>query len=107
MTIEKIKHDSNGSLTVTINGKEWSGVRENSRFWPEVQAAIDNGMEIEPEFSQSELDQKAQDKINQDSRDYLTATDWYIIRNQETGEEIPVDILEKRQDARAAVIDNL
>lgn len=37
------------------------------------------------------------------ARDYLTATDWYVIRKLETGKEIPADVLEKRQAARDRV----
>ena len=42
-------------------------------------------------------------EINANARYYLASTDWYVIRNQETGEEIPADVLEKRQQARDAV----
>lgn len=33
----------------------------------------------------------------------LSDTDWYIIRQQEAGVEIPEDILEKRQQARLEI----
>lgn len=46
----------------------------------------------------------AQQKINQESRDYLNSTDWYVIRQQETGVAIPQDILDARQAAREAIV---
>jgi len=35
---------------------------------------------------------------------YLAETDWYVIRNQETGVAIPQDILTARAEARAAIV---
>lgn len=44
-------------------------------------------------------------EINNASRAYLLSTDWYVIRNTETGEPIPEEISTKRNDARASVKD--
>lgn len=41
---------------------------------------------------------------NSDALAYLSQTDWYVIRKQETGEAIPVEVLDKRQAARKAVV---
>lgn len=41
---------------------------------------------------------------NSDALGYLSQTDWYVIRKQETGEAIPADVLDKRQAARKAVV---
>ena len=43
---------------------------------------------------------------NRDAREYLISTDWYVTRQAETGKEVPADILTKRAEARAAVIEN-
>jgi hypothetical protein len=43
-------------------------------------------------------------KINEESRSYLSSTDWYVIRQQETGVAIPQDILDARQAAREAIV---
>ena len=43
-------------------------------------------------------------RINADALAYLASTDWYVIRKQETGAEIPVDILAKRQEARDSIV---
>lgn len=47
---------------------------------------------------------QAQIKINAESRAYLLATDWYTLRQVETGEAVPEDILTARQAARDAVV---
>jgi hypothetical protein len=41
--------------------------------------------------------------INAEARAYLASTDWYVIRNQETGETIPPEVLDLRQQARERV----
>lgn len=42
---------------------------------------------------------------NQEARAYLNSTDWYVIRNQETGVAIPEEIAIKRQEAREQIIE--
>ena len=49
-----------------------------------------------PEPSQKE---KATQKIRE-AENYLSQTDWYVLRFIETGKEIPFDIKNKRQEAR-------
>ena len=44
-----------------------------------------------------------QDK-NEDAREYLASTDWYVTRKAETGVEIPQDILDLRAQARLEVL---
>lgn len=34
---------------------------------------------------------------------YLDETDWYVARKAETGKEIPLEIVEKRQEARNTI----
>lgn len=40
---------------------------------------------------------------NQEKRAYLLSTDWYVIRQAETGIPVPEDILEARQLARESI----
>ncbi|HCH1064859.1 TPA: hypothetical protein NKP31_004478 [Vibrio parahaemolyticus] len=47
--------------------------------------------------------ERAQFDIDNDYRRYLAETDWYVIREQETGEAIPADVKANRAEARAAV----
>ena len=49
--------------------------------------------------------EQLQEQVNAEARAYLSSTDWYIIRLQETGEAIPEDVLEERAEARASVVD--
>lgn len=44
---------------------------------------------------------------NAEARAYLASTDWYVIRQQETGTPIPPDVLTKRQEARSSVIESV
>lgn len=46
-----------------------------------------------------------QAKSNAEARAYLTSTDWYVIRFQETGVAIPVDIAAARQAARDSIVE--
>ena len=46
---------------------------------------------------------KRQEEVNREARGYLSETDWYIVRNMETGAEVPKEILVKRAEARATV----
>ena len=47
----------------------------------------------------------ARDKavINKESRAYLKATDWYVVRESETSVAVPDDVTQARSDAREAV----
>ena len=51
-----------------------------------------------------EIAANAQAAINQESRSYLTSTDWYAIRESETGVAVPDDVIQARADAREAVV---
>lgn len=52
----------------------------------------------------AEKAKEVQEQVNHEARRYLAETDWYVIRQQETGEAIPADILTERQSARERVI---
>ncbi|EOD9110298.1 hypothetical protein ACJRNF_004599 [Vibrio parahaemolyticus] len=47
--------------------------------------------------------QRAQFDIDNDYRRYLRETDWYVIREQDTGEPIPDNIKQNRIKARMAI----
>ena len=49
--------------------------------------------------------EELQAQKNAEARAYLASTDWYVVRKAETGTEIPVDVLEKRQAARDSVVE--
>jgi len=50
-------------------------------------------------------DLEAQAVINKTNRDYLASTDWYVLRKSDAGTAIPSDIVTKRAEARAAVVE--
>ncbi|EMY6817440.1 hypothetical protein ABCL21_004458 [Vibrio parahaemolyticus] len=47
--------------------------------------------------------QRSQFDIDNDYRRYLRETDWYVIREQDTGEPIPDNIKQNRIKARMAI----
>ena len=64
----------------------------------------DNDVWLEDILRWGTLDEMYALYYNKVARDYLDSTDWYIIRNTETGVVIPTDILTKRQTAREAIV---
>lgn len=61
--------------------------------------------EVRLRQQQVEVEQLAREKESQglEARRYLASTDWYIIRQQETGKAVPVEILAERQQARDSI----
>lgn len=53
----------------------------------------------------TKVQQEEQERINKEARAYLASTDWYVIRNQETGVAVPQDILDARAAARTSIIE--
>lgn len=47
--------------------------------------------------------EQLQEMSNNEAKQYLMSTDWYVTRKVETGEEIPADILGARAEARASI----
>ena len=50
------------------------------------------------------IEASAQEVTNSESIDYLASTDWYVIRNAETGVVVPDDVTTARAEARAAIV---
>ena len=50
-----------------------------------------------------EIAASAQAIINKESRAYLNATDWYVVRESETGIAVPAEVAQARAEARATV----
>jgi hypothetical protein len=48
-------------------------------------------------------DQVEQERINRESLAYLASTDWYVVRQIDTGEYPPQDVINNRILARAAI----
>lgn len=60
------------------------------------------GLVERPPMSPGEL----QEIKNRTARAYLAKTDWYVIRQQETGEKMPEEVAERRKNARLEVIEH-
>lgn len=58
-------------------------------------------IKIDP-IKQSKIEQE---RSNAENLAYLASTDWYIVRQSETGVPVPDDILEARQAARDSIVD--
>lgn len=106
--IETLKIQGDGYL---VNGTMSVPAVDGNRHYEEVKRAIAGGNEeyptpiaVDPEFTQAELDKQAQDVINAEAQTYLYSTDWYIIREQETGVVVPQAILDARAEARLKIV---
>jgi len=58
-------------------------------------------------ITQAEVDEREaaaeRERVNEESRAYLRETDWYVIREADTGEPVPQEVRDKRQAPRLAV----
>lgn len=78
------------------------------KLYPQVVRTVGNdafdadGNKVDYDLQAVETE-AAQQQLNQESLVYLSSTDWYVIRQQETGVAIPQDILDARQAAREAI----
>ncbi len=52
----------------------------------------------------AEAAEVARTERNEAARAYLRETDWYIIRNIETGAAVPSEVIERRTAERAKVV---
>ena len=55
------------------------------------------------EMKAAEAQASKQEAANKEARDYLGSTDWYIVREAETGVPTPQEIRDARQEARLKV----
>ena len=72
---------------------------------------IESGMDIKPDengypinvpYPEPSEEEKAQTEISE-LESYLNSTDWYATRFAEVGKEIPIEIKEKREQARVRI----
>ena len=55
------------------------------------------------EMKAEEANQAEQDAIDTEAKAYLASTDWYLVREMETGVPTPQEIKDARQEARLKV----
>ena len=89
--------------------------KENQPYFePSQEIILRDGLEeiTEEEFNQIVLDintpteeQVLEQKIAE-AQAYLNSTDWYYARKAETGEDVPVEVVEKRLASRKFIQDN-
>ena len=48
--------------------------------------------------------EQLQAEVNAEAKVYLASTDWYVVRQSETGVVIPADILQARAEARLRIV---
>ena len=102
-TVKEIRDIDTDTLTgYLVDGKSVP-LSDGNKDYQEVQEWLKTNTS-EPAYTQAELDKHTQDKINQEARQYLADTDWYIIRLQENGIAIPQAVLDLRATARTKVI---
>ena len=84
----------------------WKAVEDNSTIerFGFTRADFPNAVAPELPVYVPVLISHEQMQKNAEARGYLASTDWYIVRKTETGVEIPADVVQKRQAARAAVV---
>lgn len=66
---------------------------------PAIGSSFDGKTFVEPKS------EPTQDQINAEAKAYLSLTDWYVIRQLETGAAIPDEILSARAESRAKVVE--
>ena len=100
-----LKRNINGGIDATINHSQYGEIPTTLEGEQLEKAEAGDFGEVLPltESDNERIAQLEQEAINAENLAYLTSTDWYIVRKQETGAEIPDDILTKRQKAREAI----
>ena len=85
---------------VEISPEQWHGLLAAEASGKKISADA-GGYPIVVE--REETPEQLRMSKNATARAYLTSTDWYVIRNIETGVAIPEDILKAREAARQSV----
>lgn len=80
-------------------------VRNDGLGWRSVSGPGDCTVDEFYSDIQPSLEVNPQVELNREARAYLASTDWYVIRFQENGQEIPQEILDARQAARDNVVE--
>lgn len=59
--------------------------------------------EVEAHINPPKTAEQLQAEINAEAKAYLASTDWYVVRQAETGIAVPADVVEARAEARAKI----
>ena len=101
----KLLLDSEGGLSGWLVNDDMSVPNDPAnRHCADVLVWIAEGNTPAPAFTDAEIAANTQEAINTESLAYLDSTDWYVIRQTESGVAVPVDITTARTAARLAVV---
>jgi hypothetical protein len=107
----KVTEKSGASIEYINDGEVLNRLHLMGHGLPEREELDENGEPtgniIPAEYTVEITDitqQVEQEKINAESLKYLQDTDWYIIRELDSGVPCPVEIKTARANARAAII---
>lgn len=102
--ITKLKKQCDGLLATLDDGTTVSiPFGYSGHYNSQIQEHLDNGGEIEVEFTDEELAQQAIDKAKAEAQAYLASTDWMVIRFADTGVVIPDEVKALRAEARLKI----
>ena len=85
-------HDSIPEPKIEVTEEQWQTATENNHNY--VDSDGSTRLVEEPLTSEQRIIQ---------ARAYLSETDWYVIRQSDSGEEMPSDIRTKRAEARETI----
>lgn len=100
MEIQTVKIKGEGFL---LNGEMSVPKADGNREYELIKEWLKDNTP-EPEFTDEELAQQEQDKVNAEALKYLESTDWYVTRFMDTGVEIPELVKSAREEARARIV---
>lgn len=101
--IQTVKIQGEGYL---LNGIMNIPKVNGNREYELIKQWLEDGNTPEPEFTEEELAQQELQVKLQEAQAYLNSTDWYYARKAETGEDVPVEVVEKRLASRKLIQDN-
>lgn len=87
---------------IEINDDEHMKIIDEANSTGKIIKANDKGYPLLVDPPEPSKTEKAKEKITQ-LMDYLSQTDWYVIRFADEGKEIPIDIRNKRHEARIEI----
>ena len=83
-----------------LNGTMSVPKADGNREYEAIKQWLAKGNTPEPEFTEEELKAQEIAKQVQEAMNYLAITDWYIVRELDSGVKTPDDVKTKRQEAR-------
>ncbi len=83
-----------------LDGKLYVPDDKKNRHYIKIQEWIKKGNTPEPEFTEQEIIDNQVKLEKKEAQLYLNQTDWYVLRQVETGTNIPRRVKRKREKAR-------